>query len=236
MVIGSNMYINIFLFLLLLYFLYQLDKRLRSLEEKKVIGESQSFLIDAHQSVLYFKPFGKITGLKEIEAGVKENKLSDKELDKFGGLLRDGLHRKLQMRITYLASENAFYIQHAETSGLVLINEVSQIFNTIICGDFEGINANVSFGIMHRVTEFNGVREPVISGYLREDTGNFKKEGKFLSLFDLPFSSYRDMEYYKQLGFKAEEDDSDFYTDYFGDSRVLSSTVTLSKNGVTINI
>lgn len=233
---------------------YSLNRRIKNIEEVKGNAYSQTFGINALHAVLANKMFGKLSKIKSAEEG--------KPFKNWPQTDRNEWHRKFPHKqkiidktylgITYLASENAFYVKTKDIFGLVLSEfRKTSIYSSCLIGDESYFKAYLEFGLVDRIADYSGRRIRVISGYLTEGIGSLTKDydskedsknKKTQILFDFPLdrTNWTDEEF-KSLGFEIERYEPSLelqtagHKDIFGETEYYDTHVTYKKNEVEIH-
>lgn len=240
--------ISVVLFFILFY---TLDRRMRRLEENRGNSYSQHFSINALKAVLANKMFGKLSKIKSSEEGKPYEDWTESERNKWHKGVHHKIVDKVYVHVTYLASENAFFIKTKDTSGLVL-NELHKtcIYSSFLIGELSNGEDYLEFGLFNRIANYGDKKIRVISGYLTEGIGSLTKDynhhdyeanQKTQILFDFPLDhiNWTD-EDLKTLGFEIEryepslELQSAGYKDIFGETEFYDTSITYKKNGVEI--
>lgn len=234
------MWTSIIIAVIFTYFIYQLEKRVKHLEEGKGQGYSHKFSIDASIAFSKNKKFREMVGIKSASEGKEYEDWTKAEKDKWGKY-PEKFRNRLRVSISYLASDNAYYISSfQETPYLIFRNDIATfrpIYSAYIAGDEQGIKANLKFCIYERlIVDEEGKREWVISPCIEYNDGflNYDKN-KFEALCDFPHFADKQDEQIKQLGFKIKRDGGDdIYEDPFGETHSLPVDVIYEKHGVEI--
>lgn len=226
--------ISVIIFFILIY---TLDRRIKKLEEARGRGFSWAFNIDGLEAVLQNEMFGRITGIKSAEEGKPYKHWTEAEKNIWHKKYQEEMASKTQVRLTYLVSEDAFFVKGKEGSTIVLHDVLgnSYIYSANVIGDKDEVEDYLEFGLMDRIKKDSGTYQRVITGYLKEHKGIMEK-GEFKILFDFPFNrnDMRD-EDFKSLGYEVEHmGGDDIYQDDFGETHSLLRLTTLKKNGAKI--
>jgi len=237
------MWLTVLIAILLVYLLYRLERRIITLEELRGPGVSQQFFINAVGSLNNNKKFGEIIGIESLSEGKSHKYWTNKEKEKWSKYPSNFTNR-LKVRISYLASENAYYVNPFEGSPSIIqrnaISTTNLLYSAMIAGDEDGIKPSVSFDIYERlIYSSQGDSYWVISACLSYDAGWAKYEkNEFKTLCDFPHlfkSKIEEEEKIKKMGFKIERTDQrDIYEDPFGEKHPIPVIVKYKKNGVEI--
>jgi hypothetical protein len=224
------------IFGIIAYFLYKIDKRVNNLEQKQGRGYTRGFTVDVRNSVYSNKLFGKLYGVKSAEEGKSYKDWSSEERKHFQIKKEDSLREKCFVRITYLSSEDCFFLETQLKSGIVLKNlDKTLLYSEIVAGDPDGIGDHLVLNIFERVIKNQGYQR-VISLTLDETYEDLDKERKTHIILDFPYQrSDMNDELFKEMGFKVDRRNSDYVgIDEFGDHFFIPDQITLSKNNTEI--
>ncbi|RJQ27953.1 hypothetical protein C4577_00370 [Candidatus Parcubacteria bacterium] len=223
--------------ILFFIFFYALDRRIKRIEEARGRGFSWAFNIDALESVLQSEMFGRITGIKSAEKGRPYKEWTEAEKNIWHKKYHETIAPKTQVRLTYLVSEDAFFVKGKDAPSVVLHDVLgsSYIYTINVIGDKNEIESYLEFGLTDRIKKDKGIYQRVITGYLKEHKG-ISETGDFKVLFDLPFTrNNMSDEDFKSLGYDIEHmGGDDIYQDDFGETHSLLRITTLKKNGAKI--
>lgn len=234
------MWQNLLVLLVLGYFIYLIDKRVRKLEEVRGPGYPQSFSIDARGSILKHKRFGELTGIKSAIEGKNYKEWSSEDRTKLSRPIR-ALLDKSRIWITYLQGENAYFVKTLEGNSTILRRDETDttdlLYDCIVAGDPDGVDSHLSLTIYERwIKGFDGKHEYVIVPCLTYRDEDMDKEDEFEALCEFPlFRQFTNDEQINRLGFEIKESGGgDVYEDSFGEKHAIPTIVTFEKNGVEI--
>src|SRR3989338_1761464 len=129
--------------IILYYFYYKLEKRVNFLEKSKGPGYSVRFRIDAHNAVIKHKMLGKLTNIQSAIKGKDYSSWTETEKSKLRKIYKKSLDKSI-VDITYLASENAYFINDGHKTNIVLRDEISTlIYSSFVIGDENTIESPV---------------------------------------------------------------------------------------------
>jgi|SRR3989344_1458411 len=233
------MWLTIFVAVILGYYVYQLEKRLRSIEETRGPGYSHWFSINASEALSKNKKFMEMIEIKSGAEGKDYDEWTKAEKDKWGKYPEELMNR-LRVTVTYLASENAYFVSTFQGTPRIIhrddIKTNGLIYSAVVAGDEQGIKTNMEFDIYERLLHKGDRREWVITPCIRYNEGIFKYDtNKFEALCDFPHFSEKKDDELEKLGFKIErEGGDDIYEDPFGEKHSIPTEIKYKKNGVEI--
>lgn len=216
---------------------YALNKRLSQIESSRGKGATQSFRIDVLSAVLKNKRFGELKGIKSAESG-KDFKDWGKEDRKKWWKIAKTIQDKACVRLTYLSSEDTYFIQVNNISYMVLPELGKRYLYTVnLTGDDSVFEKSLEFGVVERNIKSGNGYCKVLTAYLVDHFSDIDKKSITNILFDFPIHK-QDMgdTDFETLGFKVERSGGDdIYEDNFGEMDGVPTLLTLEKNGAKIN-
>lgn len=227
---------------ILSYAIYNLDKRIQYLENKRGKSESYSFSVNVFQEVLKNKFLGELIGIASLKQGKEFKNWQNQEKVKFHKKYADSLSKKTLINLMYLASEKAFYVKTSDSAYIILCNDNKNlIYTTILSGDQDGFNARLSDSLEldlyeRLIKHTDGNYKRVISGVLTESHNNFKEPYMRHHLFDFPYQDLSS-ETINSFEFRlTREGGDDIYEDAFGEMDSIPTDITYKKESVKINL
>lgn len=231
----------LFFIIFVVIVIYVLSKRVKNLEQSRGRGYSQSFSINTLDAVSTNRMFGKLSKIKSSEEEKPYKEWVESERNKWHKEFSSEVEGKVSINITYLASEEAFYIKTKNEFGFLLpLLGRSYLYNACLIGEDSYSEDHLEFGIADRIVDYREGKIRVITGYLQEHYKHeFEKDNKdkLHILFDFPFERI-DMtdDDYKSLGFEVDrKGGDDIYTDIFGETHGIPLRLTYKKNGAKIS-
>ncbi|HEX6977629.1 MAG TPA: hypothetical protein VF185_04750 [Patescibacteria group bacterium] len=224
------------------YFIYQIDKRLKKIEESKGLGYSHWFSINAQDAIIHRPKFLQESKLKTstIEKDYKDWSKEDK--DKFGKFIQKNLGNKGWVRVTYLTNEDGFFIKDSQGKTDFQLRGLGSknLFTEIILGDENDFNSDfLEFSLDVKIEKDDkGQFRDFIIGYLEERYSQLGKKAKVQVLFKFPYNSIDlKIDDYKNFGFEVEQQGGDdIYEDSLGETKSIPTIIYFKKNKTTIQI
>lgn len=234
------MWTTIIIIILGYYIFYQVDKRVRMLEEAKRHKNSHRFSVDVSNAVMKHKKFGELTGIKSASEGKEYKDWSKTDKQKLNHISQN-INNNSSVSLTYLASENAYFIRTGEGGSYIAFRDSinNLLYSAIVAGDKDGWKSNIEFLLYERfIKKDHGKYEWILVPCLKYKGDNsFKKEDRtFDTLFEFPhFKERRTDEELKQLGFEIDRwGGDDVFTDDFGEMDTIPTVLKYIKNGAEI--
>ena len=226
--------------IILYYFYYKLEKRVNFLEKSKGPGYSVRFRIDAHNAVIKHKMLGKLTNIQSAIKGKDYSSWTETEKSKLRKIYKKSFDKSI-VDITYLASENAYFINDGHKTNIVLRDEISTlIYSSFVIGDENTIESPViEFSVYERLVKegknnYKWVLAPCLE--YRENMLDLEKKNDQIDiLFEFPLYENHDEQKMKQLGFKVttNKDYPEGCKDIFGKEFAFTQSI-YEKNGVEL--
>lgn len=203
---------------------------------------TQRFTLDATQAVLSNKMFGELSGIKSAIEGKPYEKWTSAEKQKWTNKYHDVIAKKTRLAITYLSSEDTYFINNAE-NGLNIItprNGARYLYSTSLFEDKTEMEEkdNLEFGVIERIRDnLKRERQRVLTVYLVEKRGMFGRSAEPKDvLMELPLDKNKTGEDdLKTLGIEVHRSEGDVYQDQFGEWDKGIDFVECKKNNVTIS-
>lgn len=216
---------------------YQLEKRIRSIEETRGPSYSQRFWIDPSEAILKYDKLGDVLGIKSIKEGKSYDKWTKEDKDKWNKNYSKDFFNDISLHITYLQSENAYFVKAGSNSPYFSYRDSTNnyVYSKIIAGDKDGFKNNIEFVVYDRLMkDKEGKYHWVITPCIKFSDGAFKGKSDFINLCDFPiFSADRSDEFVRKFGFEVKRSGGDdFYEDDFGEHHSILTEVEYKKNGV----
>jgi len=222
------MWLTIGIGIIFVYYFHELEKRIKRLEEESESGWTLS--VNALDAVTKYKKFGEVTGIKSAKEGKAFKDWSKTDRSKWVDHYAKDIVGKLIVKLTYLASEKAYFITQDDGNPHI-IHRDSNSTSTLLYSStvIEDKNKIIDFVIHERLSK--GAWTLVLSFQYRDE--EILEKSEFTVLCQFPYSK-EDKEL-EQLGFKISRIwGDDIYKDSFGDIRGIHTTVRYEKNGVTL--
>jgi len=233
------MWLTIIVAVVLGYYIYNLEKRIKSLEEVRGPGYSHWFMVNALKAVMNHKKFGEITKIKSAQEGKDFKDWSKADKDRWYKI-SDRIATKSHVKFSYLPGENAYFVNTGkETPYLTHRSGTNNLlYSEIIVGDVDGFKDHITLDIYERLRKgAQGKYEwylTVCLDYKDEKFFGGKKDFQILCEFPHFRESVEDDEL-KQLGFEIKrQGGDDIYEDSFGENHAIPTVVEYIKNGVEI--
>lgn len=228
---------QIVFFAFVLIGLYQVSKRVSSLEQGRGPGQHQRFSVDANEAVTGYKKFGELLNIKSAAQGKPYRGWTKDERVKFSKKQAKLIRDRSRVWIQYLPADNCYFIKSGDgTINLVnreSINTTTLLYSTVIAGDEEGVNPKIELSIYERLMGTEWVVSPCLEyspGY--EDIGTINNDCKQLCDFPV-FRRDTTQQELDELGFSVKEEDRQgVYEDSFGEQQLIPAATTYEKNGV----
>lgn len=231
---------NILIIAILGYWIFQLEKRLRSIEGTRGPGFSHNFSISCTRAIFAHKKFGEITGIKSASLGKEFKDWSKSDKERWDKMYREKIGDKTNISVRYLQSENSYFVKTYKTSPIIISrgNNPELLYSTIVVGDEDGFGERIELLIYERlVKDTQGKYFYVLSPCLQYSDGliSSKKEF-FITLCDFPlFKPDISDDEMRKLGFEVKrQGGDDWYEDSFGTNHSIPLIVEYTKNGVEI--
>ena len=219
---------------LFLYVSYSVEKRVSAVAKTGFLF-SQSFSVDAEYAVSSNRFFGKLAGIKSAMAGKSFDKWNSKEKEVY----RQSYARKTFVRLTYLATEDAFFVSPIEGRPYVVLSRgKTEIFSRTIIGNEFLTGDGLEFVLVDRTLEGKkGKRTRILTAYLKERYADVHTEPKIHILFDYPFMGDLEDGDLQALGFEIERRESHYeHKDEFGETAYYPDLIQHKRNGATIRL
>jgi len=218
--------------LVVIYVFIQLVEKILNIFRKNY-GSSQShrFSIDANFALIKNKKFLEMIGIKSGAEGKEYDSWTKTEKEKWDNFALNGGPQTVD--ITYLSSENSYYISSGISSGYFFLrdNENQIIYSKIIAGDKDGLDENIEFGIYEKSGGF--MKHNAIVPFFRYSKRNDDTGGDFIPLCEFPNLPLMSDSKYMKLGFEVNRSGgNDWYEDDFKDGHAIPVSKTYKKNGV----
>lgn len=234
------MWLTILLALILGYYIYQVEKRVGSIEETRGPGYSHWFSVNVLDAVLKHKKFGEITGIKSASDGKAYKDWSKADKDRWHKNFAEKIADKTRVTINYLQPENAYFVRTYKTNPTIAQRDsnTNLLYSAIVVGDEDGFKDNIDFSIYERLIKYDkGNYGWVLTPCLEYQDGKiFDGKREFTALCDFPlFRTDLTDEEVKKLGFEVERrGGDDIYEDSFGEKHSIPTEIMYKKNGVEI--
>lgn len=221
---------------ILIYSIYRLEKRVKTLEELRGPEYSHWFSIDCAVALSDNIKFREMLGIKSVSLGKDYEKWPKEEKTKWGKYPTKFTDR-LKVKFTYLASENAYLISPRNgIPTLIHRDELksSLLYSAIVAGDEDGLKPHIEFDIYERFVDSQSGRRWYLIPCLTYNDEIFEYEKrKFEVLCDFPHMGQKNEDELKKLGFEIQKDGgNDIYEDSFGEKHAIPTVVKFKKNGV----
>ena len=234
------MWLTLFVAVILGYYIYQVEKRVRSIEETRGPGFSHWFSVNALDAVIKHKKFGEITGIKSASEGKEYKNWSKADKDRWHKNFSEKIADRTRVTLNYLQSENAYFVGTYKTNPSVVQRDsnTNLLYSAIVAGDEDGFKDHIEFLIYERLIKhdqgkYSWVLTPCLQ-YRDEKIIDGKHE--FTALCDFPlFRNDLSDEEIKKLGFEIDrQGGDDIYEDSFGEEHAIPTIIKYKKNGVEI--
>lgn len=217
---------------------YALSKRVNNLEEVRGQGFSHSLRITAIDAVATNKVFGKLSKIKSAEEEKPYKEWGEAEKNKWHKEFSGEIEDKAAVNLTYLASEDAFFVKTKDQSGFVLPKIGKRyLYSSCLIGKGDSFFEDyLEFGLVERIIDYKEGKSRAITGYLRENNGKDKDKSRTTILFDFPYDR-RDMtdDDFKSLGFEIKRWEGNWPDeDMFGEMTVPPTIIDYMKNDCKI--
>lgn len=238
------MWLTLLIAVVLGYYIYKLEKRVRSIEETRGPEYSHRFSINVFDAILKHDKFGKIAGIKSANDGkdykdwTKEDKIKWEKDKK----LREMLWPSSLVSLNYLVSENAYFVSTNKNNPNFIHRDsnCNLLYSDIVIGDKDGFKDHIEFSIYERLIKYDEgkygwVLTPCLQ-YRDDHILDINKSHTFTTLCDFPlFRTDLSDEEAKKLGFEVERrGGDDIYEDSFGEIQSIPTEIKFKKNGVEI--
>lgn len=226
-------YILIAAVLYLLYRLFDINKKFEALVESRGMGRTYSFNVEFKEAVYKHPMFIKAAKIKPSLDIDSYSKWPKAEQSKFGDFIAKHVENKTWFRLTYLSSEDAFFIKNSnEQTDFVKLDWGPQVLTTeLILGDNDKIfEDKLEIGLM--------VQKNILYGYINQDFGEMGKESNNKVLFRFPFTTQEgSLEGLKDYGFDVKQDwGDDVFENALGEMQSIPTRYELKQNDCVITI
>lgn len=234
------MWLTLLVAVILGYYIYQVEKRVRSVEETRGPGYSHWFSVNVLDAVINHKKFGELTGIKGASEGKEYKDWSKADKDHWHKNFAEKVADKTRVTINYLQSENAYFVRTYKSNPSIVQRDsnTNLLYSAIVVGDEDGFKDHIEFLIYERLIKhdqgkYSWVLTPCLQ-YRDEKIIGGKHE--FTPLCDFPlFRTDLNDEEVKKLGFKIDrQGGDDIYEDSFGEKHSIPTVIEYKKNGVEI--
>jgi len=224
------------------YYIYQVEKRVRSIEETRGPGYSHWFSVNAFDAVLKHKKFGELTGIKGASEGKEYTDWSKTDQDRWHKKFAEKIVDKSRVTINYLQSENTYFVRTYKSNPSVVQRDsnTNLLYSAIVVGDEDGFKDHIEFLIYERLIKndegkYGWVLTPCLQ-YRDDHIHDINKSHTFTILCNFPlFRNDLSDEEIKKLGFEIDrQGGDDIYEDSFGEKHSMRTIIEFKKNGVEI--
>ena len=205
------------------------------------ITRGKNINVDVYTAVFSHKKFGEITGIKSATEGKKWDDWSNKEKGKWEEIKdKDKQFIKSEVNLTYLASENAYFVRNKIDNPYIAVRnegDISLIYSEVVVGDKTRHSPYLEFLLYERLIKGEWKLVPCIR-YKKNYMDYEKKDEIFDILCEFPaFKRFRRDKHLKKLGFDVSSyGGDDVYTDAFGIDHLVPKESTYHKNGASFII
>jgi hypothetical protein len=234
------MWLTILIGIIFFYTLYQFDKRIKTIEQTRGKGYSHWFSVGVQDAIIKHRKFGEITGIKSATEGKNYNEWSKVDKEKWSKMspkISEQM-RKWYVTITYLASEDAYFVNNYKDSPTIIFRKdtTNLLYSSIVVGDKNGFDPNIEFLLYERlIKKENGNSEWVLVPCLQYSGKWLAGEKDFIVLCEFPHFAEKNENDLKHLGFEIKRSGGDdIYTDQFGKMQGIPTEIKYIKNGAEI--
>lgn len=200
----------------------------------KTYARKRLITFDIHEATFSHKKFGELTGIKSAIEGKDYEHWTSNDKKKWDKIASSPKYKKSRVTLTYLPSEDAYYVNNWVDSQYIAFCEDSNncIYSAVVLGDENSDKPYLEFLLYER----NSKIVPCLK--YRKGKYAFKKEDiTFETLCEFPpFLMFNKDKRLKKLGFELKKyGGDDVYTDDFGNNRLTTIDNWYNKNGVSIH-
>lgn len=236
------MWLTLLVAVVLGYYIYQVEKRVRSIEETRGSGYSHWFSVNVLDAVINHKKFGELTGIKGASEGKEYEDWSKADKDHWHKNFAEKIADKTRVTLSYLQSENAYFIRTYKTNPSLVQRDsnTNLLYSANVVGDDDGFKDHIELLIYERLIKndqgkYDWVLTPCLQ-YRDDHIHDINKSHIFTTLCDFPlFRTDLSDEEAKKLGFEVERrGGDDIYENSFGEKQSIETEIKFKKNGVEI--